>query len=994
VLVTFFVVSRVMRSKQNCVRRILLVELDVVSGETRSGESLLPASMSPDSNHNELVETPEELRKRLNGVHIEAAVPDEVLNGLSMHSPPKMLKTGGSAEDAPNDLISVKAAVGEQSEDDEKIKEYLQRSDTAVIYPEPVGHSENVSPLTNGVSKEGDDLNSTEYYIKCPQCQKGCQTFQALKEHMEAAHADLATAPESGPLPTSTPSAVSPTPSLVGAGGPFGCSQCTTSFATKDQLEKHELLHSPNAQVSCKICNKTFANVYRLQRHMISHDESAVLRKFKCTECDKAFKFKHHLKEHIRIHSGEKPFECPNCSKRFSHSGSYSSHMTSKKCLVMNLKLGRTRAPTNTTTLLDKNSPQNRSLKRTNISPINNNITNSPNHNSYLPILPKYSEAAAAFLQSSSIPPFYLAPPNLPITPYTMPNLGHIFEQLQQHSASPLRPPLLDGGNPEECNSQAVVKEEGEEAAKSNASSCGELVMDEDVEENHESDVVKREPREAAPNGDLEAVKRILETVNATVTKQLLQANIHKFSSESSSDCHSISSAHSPKQEALSCANCKRTFESSSQLEEHECDQKSEGLAAKLEDIVTVKSEEVQSGAEDQDHEKNRQEDDEMDCESVTTTDHVSEDGRKVRVRSLISDEQLKVLKDNYKMNPRPKREDLEKIAETIGFPVRVVQVWFQNTRARDRREGRLIQVPYSPALRYPLVPSTQSLSHKMISSLSISPNQYISEQPLDLSTKRGPPSIDSSPTSSPRRPTSVNQYHDNGDEVVNLSRKSSRSPTPYVYPNYQGSNSSEPRQSPSPIDFNNSSRLAQILAQPAHKLSIPGMGLVPMEQLMQLGATDLPSLSQLISNRLNSLSPNSKKNVWSERDLGEGFQDDDLAKRNKVSQYVLKSLGSPVLGNQEPEVEGQFSCDQCDKSFSKQSSLARHKYEHSGQRPHKCDECPKAFKHKHHLTEHKRLHSGEKPFQCIKCLKRFSHSGSYSQHMNHRYSYCKPYRE
>ena len=53
----------------------------------------------------------------------------------------------------------------------------------------------------------------------------------------------------------------------------------------------------------------------------------------------------------------------------------------------------------------------------------------------------------------------------------------------------------------------------------------------------------------------------------------------------------------------------------------------------------------------------------------------VAFDERKTRVRTLISEEPLGVLKRFYLLNPRPKREELETIAATIGHPFKVVKV-------------------------------------------------------------------------------------------------------------------------------------------------------------------------------------------------------------------------------------------------------------------------------------------------------------------------------
>ena len=43
---------------------------------------------------------------------------------------------------------------------------------------------------------------------------------------------------------------------------------------------------------------------------------------------------------------------------------------------------------------------------------------------------------------------------------------------------------------------------------------------------------------------------------------------------------------------------------------------------------------------------------------------------------------QVTILKSFYALNPKPKREELQQIADNIGHPFKVIKVWFQNTRA------------------------------------------------------------------------------------------------------------------------------------------------------------------------------------------------------------------------------------------------------------------------------------------------------------------------
>lgn len=64
----------------------------------------------------------------------------------------------------------------------------------------------------------------------------------------------------------------------------------------------------------------------------------------------------------------------------------------------------------------------------------------------------------------------------------------------------------------------------------------------------------------------------------------------------------------------------------------------------------------------------------------------ITDQPRDKRLRTTILPEQLDYLYQKYQIESNPSRKMLENIAREVGLKKRVVQVWFQNTRARERK--------------------------------------------------------------------------------------------------------------------------------------------------------------------------------------------------------------------------------------------------------------------------------------------------------------------
>ncbi|KAM6900495.1 zinc finger E-box-binding homeobox 1b [Xenentodon cancila] len=883
-----------------------------------------------DSDDEDKLHIVEEEGSLADGADCDSTLPDDEHPSVQSWDPVKEDCASDGEDDVSTDAL---------------VEEMLQQGDTAVIYPEAPDDElqRQGTPDTSIHDENAGTPDSFSQLLTCPYCARGYKRYSSLKEHIKYRHEKTEES--------------------------FSCPECSYSFAYRAQLERHMTVHKSG----------------RDQRHVT---QSGGNRKFKCTECGKAFKYKHHLKEHLRIHSGEKPYECSNCKKRFSHSGSYSSHISSKKCISVISVNGRQRLGG------VKNQIQGLTpVLPTSPSALCTQIREKLEHSKPL-------QEQLPITQIKTEPVDYEYKPSVMTSPAVAAMNGGVFSG---GAAAPLQGTV-----------QAVV-----------LPTVG-LVSPISINLSDLQNALK-----VAVDGNV--IRQVLENnakgqVNSGLTtatlhppqQQLISAISLPIVGQDGNAKIIINYSLDPNQGQVTANNLKKEREPVSPAQPSADTFKSQ----KLPEDLTIRGNRI--------HEKKEKEETTTKtcllcdtCPSgldalkhckkeVLRLNGAGLDKSESAVAALLSEgglcnqpkNLLSLLKAYFALNAEPSKDELAKISDSVSLPIHVVKKWFDKMQ-----EGQI-------CLGAPTPPSEEEDTCETRSVVSLIPGKdtaTISPSVSQDSPTEATPAEVNGTHSSPASPSPLNltaggpvqaDTPQSTDGPLDLSLpKPAREEVEkvfsktHVYPSAcSGStNEEEPlnltctKKDASPLSAMGGSPVAMYPNQPSAK----PLDIVTTMHCLRALATNnkqtilIPQLAYTYTTTANSPAGSETHETIHLNGVKEERQDITSEGISTMEEQNDSDSG-PARKKMKKTDNGMYACDLCDKIFQKSSSLLRHKYEHTGKRPHECSICSKAFKHKHHLIEHMRLHSGEKPYQCDKCGKRFSHSGSYSQHMNHRYSYCK----
>ncbi|XP_032242971.2 zinc finger protein 91 [Nematostella vectensis] len=149
---------------------------------------------------------------------------------------------------------------------------------------------------------------NADHIHECSTCQKTFEGKLSLISHIKSEHPEFSSAPE-------------PVDGTVG----HSCPTCDRVFQTNANLERHQASHSEERPYTCSQCDKAFKAPHYLALHMKSHSMANVT--FVCSVCDKEFRSKTALINHQVKHLDERPFTCSECGQAFKRFNDMNIHL-------------------------------------------------------------------------------------------------------------------------------------------------------------------------------------------------------------------------------------------------------------------------------------------------------------------------------------------------------------------------------------------------------------------------------------------------------------------------------------------------------------------------------------------------------------------------------------------------------------------------------------------------------------------------------------------